>query len=178
MSLKGIFKKENKKAVQISERTTKEQKVLKNMTKEDFLKIVVEKVNQAFGDNDLDKKTLEDYAKKLCYEEDLKNNYLNKDSEVVTKYFNMLPKKKKELFVSPNESNIESIQSGELEEDDIVPEKGDFDNLQKTNEKLKIKLVITEISQNKKEKDLRKLLSPFASAFNVSPQFGMVMFFY
>jgi len=72
------------------------------------------------------------------------------------------------------ESKLESLQSDVFEEEETAPDDTDFEsNLQKTNEKLKIKLVITEISQTKKDKDLRKLLSPFASAFNLSPQFGM-----
>lgn len=175
-SLKGVFgkKKPETKAVVISERTKKEQEKLKSMKEEEILKIVREKVADAFGDTNVDKSTLDEYAKKLCLESELKGIYFSKDSEVVTKYFNMLPKKKKEMFVSGMESTtLESLKSDEVEENE-TPDKGDFESLQKTNEKLKIKLVITEVSHNKKEKDLRKLLSPFASAFNVSPQFGMV----
>lgn len=160
MSFNGVFKKS------ISE---KEQEKFEKMIKEDMLKLVVEKVKN------------EEMAKNLCFKEDLKKNYLNKDPGVVLKYFNNLSKmNKKELFSTKEESKTESLQpEEEMEElnEETDPTKEVFEILKK-NEELKIKLVITEIGQKKEVKDLRKLVSPFLTALNLNPQFGMVKFLY
>jgi len=103
MSLKKWTQKvtENKKEKSqvkhkvITERTKKEQETISKMKKEEILGIVKEKVADAFGDTNLDPKTLDEYASKLSFEDELRRIYFSKDSETITKYFNMIPKKKK-----------------------------------------------------------------------------------
>ena len=43
----------------------------------------------------------------------------------------------------------------------------------KENQKIKIKLIIVEISHTKKEQNIRKFLSPIATTLGKNPQFGM-----
>jgi uncharacterized lipoprotein YddW (UPF0748 family) len=93
----------------------------------------------------------------------------------VKEYFQILEiKENKNLFESQNTSKIESFQMKEDDEEEIEKEIEFPEDLQtlKTNEKIKIKLVITEIHQTENERVLRKICSPFASAFNLSPEFG------
>jgi len=65
------------------------------------------------------------------------------------------------------EITIDDEELDQYEDFEVTEEDG------KTNQKLKIKLVIVEISHTQKEKNIRSFLSPLASMFGQSPQFGM-----
>jgi len=73
-----------------------------------------------------------------------------------------------------------TLSSGTIQEQGELDFEGDeFEDFEvtdediKTNQKIKIKLVIVEISHTKKEQNIRKFLSPLASLTGQSPQFGM-----
>ena len=112
-----------------------------------------------------------------------KKDYLNKDFKAVKDYFQILESKEKHnIFESTSttilDSKSESLNSNqkefnlEGEEEEEIEFPKNLEEL-KTNEKIKIKLVITEIHHTQNERNLRKICSPFANILNLSPEFGM-----
>jgi hypothetical protein len=86
--------------------------------------------------------------------------------------------KKTGMFSSVGSSNIptSTIDDSQQEEDDEIYTDFDKEDLVtdfKVNQKIKIKLIIVEISHTKKEQNIRKFLSPLATTFGKNPQFGM-----
>jgi hypothetical protein len=82
------------------------------------------------------------------------------------------------MFSSVGSSNIptSTIDDPQQEEDDEIYSDFDKEDLVtdfKVNQKIKIKLIIVEISHTKKEQNIRKFLSPLATTFGKNPQFGM-----
>ena len=75
-------------------------------------------------------------------------------------------------MVSGVESLPQSISQNQQEDEEEIHFEETDELFSKTNEKIKIKLVITEIAKNNKDKTIRKILSPFASTFDLSPQCG------
>jgi hypothetical protein len=131
-------------------------------------------------------KKLHGYNKKpknladLCTADGIKKCYLNKDFKSVAEYFKLnvsKPSSKRPMMWSSQseapDSKSEFLSPEEEDEDDMNSE--DLDSLSrvKLNEKLKIKLIITEIDVSKNARTVRHLVSPIAKAFNLSPQFGM-----
>jgi hypothetical protein len=140
--------------------------------------LVQKKIFQ-FSDEEVDEKKVIQVSQKLASPKGIQEAYLNKNFKQVLDYFQTIPKKeKKDFLVSGIQSDVNGVSgSQEQEEEDFVLEKEDLENLTKTNEKLKIKLVITEIAKSQKEKSLRKLLSPVASTLNIGPKCGKSSFF-
>eukprot|EP01080_Neovahlkampfia_damariscottae_P001184 gene1184-10698_t len=182
MSLKGAFGKkkttktnepidENKKIKLKIEKDKKEFQQLKDFEKLEFVK---EKIITASREDpkNVDHKKLSNVATKLAEEEGIKEAYLNKNFKSAMEYFQTIPKEnKRSTLVSGIESTPQSIsQQNDDDEEEIFE---DSELFSKTNEKIKIKLVITEIAKTNKDKTIRKILSPFASTFDLSPQCGM-----
>jgi exoribonuclease R len=124
-------------------------------------------------------KSIDELSKRLCVKEELQKAYLNKNFKAVKEYFQKPTLTKKPVFSNVLSSKMESVQSvNEVGfEDEPVDDWEDFEVTEddsKTNQKIKIKLVIVEISHTKKEQNIRKFLSPLASITGQSPQFGMV----
>lgn len=139
---------------------------LKKLENEDRIKLVGKK----FGGNT-------ENIENLCTENGMKKTYLNKDFKSVIEYFRTFKPTKEKGFFQSTESNLESdstSNSVEIEQEEKELEKlEELSKYSKTNEKVKIKLIISEISKSTPEKNLRKFLSPFASTLNLSPQFGI-----
>ena len=155
------------------EKIEKEKNIFFEMDGMDKYFVVQQKIKEASKGN-IDNKTLNDFSKKLSTSEGIKTAYLNKDFQNAIEYFKSIPKeKKKKVMVSNVEIDVpESIMNEDDEDENFSFEKEDEEFLMKTNEKLKVKLVITEIAKSEKEKTLRKLLSPVASTLNIGPKCG------
>jgi hypothetical protein len=179
-----LFKKKKRTRI-ISEKVKNDMEELSKKTEDERIQIVFEKLlnSSKYNVSSVDLKKVRTMSKNLSLEEslkesknyNLKKDYLNKDFKAVKEYFQILEiKENKNLFESQNTSKIESFQIEKEEEKEEEKEIEFPEDLQilKTNEKIKIKLVITEIHQTENERVLRKLCSPFASAFNLSPEFG------
>jgi site-specific recombinase XerC len=185
MSLKGAFGKKqtsSKTTEEVDENKKKKLKIEKDKYNFNLLsptertEKVKEKIIKASREDpkNVDEKKLQKVAAKLAEEEGIKEAYLNKSFKSAMEYFQMVPKEKK--IRSSLISEVESIPSSdskhmdEDEDEEIFEDNSDI--FLKTNEKIKIKLVITEIAKNNKDKTIRKILSPFASTFDISPQCG------
>jgi hypothetical protein len=155
-----------------------EKKTMDSMDSFEKMTLVQKKIFQ-FSDEEVDEKKVIQVSQKLASPKGIQEAYLNKNFKQVLDYFQTIPKKeKKDFLVSGIQSDVNGVSgSQEQEEEDFVLEKEDLENLTKTNEKLKIKLVITEIAKSQKEKSLRKLLSPVASTLNIGPKCGKSSFF-
>eukprot|EP01080_Neovahlkampfia_damariscottae_P001200 gene1200-10714_t len=139
------------------------------------MNLVQKKIQNATG-SEVPEKTLVDFSKNLSTPEGIQEAYLNKNFKNALEYFQTIPKQKEKqnYLVSGVESEVlNSISEGQQIEEDEIYSKEDEEILMKTNEKLKIKLVITEIAKNEKERTIRKLLSPVASTLNIGPKCGM-----
>lgn len=169
INTKQLFNKNQK--VTFTEKQKEDYEKVKNMDDEVKLKIVKDKVMK---NSDTSPKKLDDFCKNLYNEESIMKTYLNKDHKELKEYFNMISSTKKGVFDSVNTVSKSESVSSEKKEDLALDFDDDIGDLElKTNEKLKIKLVITEVAKTKKAKDLRQVLSPFASALNINPKFGM-----
>jgi hypothetical protein len=171
--MKKVSKTQNKKekTVQMFE---KEKRIFNNMTKEEKYEAVLNKL-KAKG-KILKGQDQETSAKNLSDIESLKKTYLNPNFKATVEYFNAIPKKQK--FMSSNSDETVSVSVSEKIEEksnlEISEEIIEIPNL-KVNEKLKIKLVLVEQNKNEKGKNMRKILSPFMSTFNVgSSKMGII----
>jgi hypothetical protein len=188
MSLKGAFGKKTttSKTENVDENKKKKLKIEKDKYNFNLLsptertEHVKEKIINASREDpkNVDEIKLGKVAAKLAEEDGIKEAYLNKSFKSAMEYFQMVPKEKKRK--STLISGVESIPTSdsknmeEEEEEEIFEDEPDI--FLKTNEKIKIKLVITEIAKNNKDKTIRKILSPFASTFDISPQCGKNFF--
>ena len=166
--LSDSSKKEKKKIEE-------DKKRLEELNDKEKMEIIQKKMFSATGD-DVPEKVLIDFSKKLSTPKGIQEAYLNKNFQNAMEYFQTIPKQKikKNVLVSGVQSELPSSLSepNEEEEEDETFGKEEEEFLMKTNEKLKVKLVITEIAKSEKEKTLRKLLSPVASTLNIGPKCG------
>lgn len=74
-----------------------------------------------------------------------------------------------------NSKNIKVEEEEKKEEKEEMDElfRMDSQNQYQIKKKIKIKMIITEITTSKSKKSLRKLISPFTTTLGLSPQFGM-----
>lgn len=120
---------------------------------------------------EIDEDAMMELALNLCTEDGLKRSYLNKDFKAVVEYFRKIqgPDKKNRMLSTSESRSEEKVETIEETEDGL-----DLISLCRVNQKIKIKLVVAEIAREERDVVVRKLLSPFASVFNLSPRFGMV----
>lgn len=183
--LKNFSKKSQKEdtsttdvKVEIPKEILKEQDLFKNTSEKEMILTIKEKLSFLQGNTE---KSLEDLSRRLCVKEELQKAYLNKNFKAVKEYFSTPNSKtvKKPIFSNLISSKMENLSSTSQEPVDLDFEENEFDDFEvseediKTNQKIKIKLVIVEISHTKKEQNIRKFLSPLASLTGQSPQFGM-----
>lgn len=155
-------------------------------TAEEARDIVLEKIKKNIKGAQMNIEDLKRYAVNLSNPEALKAAYLNKEFEGIKKMvrflrknflhqqFDSLPMTKKTSLPS---SGISDIQGFEEEDDDID---FNFDELQEqeqnpraqVKDKVSVKLIIAEIAKSKKEKTIRKLLSPVMNNLDIGPSFG------
>ena len=143
----------------------KDQLRMKEMIEDDKINILRKKIEET-SKKILDQEKLTTFAQNLCIPEYLKTAYLNADFKKVLDYFksNYEVKTNNASILSSKQesSNIRNSFRQELIEFDEYPIE-DF----KTNEKIKIKLVLTENNRTMKEKTFRKLASPFITGLNI-----------
>lgn len=165
---KEIEEKENKakeEIKRIKKSVEKDVETLKKLSNEERLKLISKKCSGK-------KENLEN----LCIEEGLKKNYLNKDFQSVVEYFKTFKSTNNQGIFHSTESNMDSEVSLDSTIEDTDKEIQNIEEMSKyfkTNKKVKIKLIIAEQTKSIPEKNFKKLLSPFASTFNLSPQFGI-----
>jgi hypothetical protein len=169
------MKKKSTKKVEVKEvkdKFEKEKKIFNSMTEEEKYLAVLEKLYEK--DKTINKgETQEESAKYLCDIDGLKKTYLNPNFKATLDYFNTIPKKKNFLS-SISEETSSTQKDEEIEEIERYEQVEEIQNI-KTNEKLKIKIVLTENVRNEKGKTLRKVLSPFISTFKVGDtKMGMI----
>jgi hypothetical protein len=168
--------KQEKESSKFFKKVEEERKKLAELSETEQFLVIKQKVANA--SKNLDEKKLRLIAQGLSSEKGIQQSYLNKNFQTTLDYFQSIPKQKKETFVSGIQSNVPISDSQEQQdEEDIVIGKEDLEDLIKTNEKLKIKLVITEITKSENEKTLRKLLSPVMSTLNIGPKCGKSFLF-
>eukprot|EP01080_Neovahlkampfia_damariscottae_P001185 gene1185-10699_t len=152
---------------------------LESMDELEAVAIVQEKVLKSsnLSINDIDLKKLKQMAKNLALKEDIKKAYINKDFKSVIDFFKIVPNVQEKNKLLSSNSTGESLSLNDENFDDmddmLLIEKLEKQPQVQINEKLKIKLVITEVSHTPKERQLRKILSPVASSFNLTPEFGL-----
>jgi hypothetical protein len=166
--------KQEKESSKYFKKVEEERKKLAELSETEQFLVIKQKV--ANSSKNLDEKKLRLIAQGLSTEKGIKQSYLNKNFQTTLDYFQNIPKQKKETFVSGFQSDVPISDSQEQQDEDIVIGKEDLEDLIKTNEKLKIKLVITEITKSENEKNLRKLLSPVMSTLNIGPKCGKIYF--
>jgi hypothetical protein len=166
-----------KENLKFSKKVEEERKKLSEMSETEQFTIIKEKILKA-SNGEVNEKKFFQIAHGLASEKGVQQAYLNKNFQTTLDYFSTIPKSEKEkTFVSGViQSEVPISGSNEQQEEELVIEQEDMENLIKTNEKLKIKLVITEIAKSEKEKSLRKLLSPVASTLNIGPKCGKILF--
>jgi hypothetical protein len=181
-SKKTTKKVEEKKeeVKQVKEKFEKEKKIFNNMTQEEKYMAVLDKLydkNRTVNKGE----SQEESAKYLCDIEGLKKTYLNPNFKATLDFFNAIPKKKNFLdSVSEGTSKLSENTSISQEKEEEIEEIEQYEMVDdvpniKLNEKLKIKLILTENVQNEKGKTLRKVLSPFISTFKVGDtKMGMI----
>jgi hypothetical protein len=169
----------NDESSKAKKKIEEEKKKMESMDSFEKMTIVQKKIHQ-FSEEEVDEKKVIQVSQKLATPKGIQEAYLNKNFKQALDYFQTIPmkekKEKKEFLVSGVQSDINGVSQEEEEEEEVPIEKEDMENLTKTNEKLKIKLVITEIAKSQKEKSLRKLLSPVASTLNIGPKCGKILF--
>jgi hypothetical protein len=174
-----MFKNKQKqtKSAILSEKATKELEKMENMDEKEIVLHVQEKILKSsnLSVTDIDLKKLRQMAKNLAFKDDIKAAYINKDFKSVIDFFKILPETKKDSSFLSSKSTGESLTLNDEnfdEMDEILQLEQSEKQQIEINEKLKIKLIITEVSHTPKERTVRKILSPFASTLNLSPEFG------
>lgn len=174
---KKDLEKEEKK-IEIPKEIIKEQELFQKTSEKEMILTIKEKLSFLQGNTE---KSLEELSRRLCVKEELQKAYLNKNFKAVKEYFSKPLSKtdKKPIFSNLISSKMDNLSSTSQEPVDVDFEDDQFEDFEvseediKTNQKIKIKLVIVEISHTKKEQNIRKFLSPLASLTGQSPQFGM-----
>lgn len=152
----------------ITQKAKDDQKKCDSMSNDEKLKVVKQKLKEYTGNTgnfkfiyQIDDEELEECAIPLCSKKHLQEQYLNKNFKSALDYFNS-----KNIKVEEDEKKEETEEIKELV-------RMDSQNHYKIKNKIKIKLIITEITTSKSKKSLRKLISPFTTSLGLSPQFGM-----
>jgi hypothetical protein len=150
------------------------------MNIKDKIKISGMKLIKWKGNNkskDIDWTKVEKFVKPLIIKEELEKKYLNKNSKAAIQMFKDYSK------MDDEEINLIEDEEEEEFEKNIKKIENETENIQrKIGEKIKIKLVITEIAQSKTQQTFRSVLSPFMTTLNLGniilvnnlgPTFGM-----
>lgn len=137
---------------------------------------------------------LREWARSLCYVDELKECYLNPEFAHTMTLFNDLDKKQQQINAAQEKersgfltsasaggvSAPEQYRPDDLEDLDVLlqdleqeQDQPHFKALQKNKNRVKIKLVIAEICKSSAQKTLRKMLSPVLTKFDHQQQFGM-----
>lgn len=172
--LVGIFSKKKPNET-LKLKAKEEDAKLEKLSLEEKKEILIRKFLEETGISreECDEETLSSLSESLCTKEGIKKSYLNKDFKSVVNYFKTLKFKEKKKKILQSTEGISKSESEKIEtEEEIEEDLTLYENI-KVNEKIKIKLIITEIAHSEKEKNLRKILSPFADLFKVAPRFGM-----
>lgn len=172
-TLGGIFAKK-KPSDSIKQKIKEEEEKLSKLTLDEKKEILIKKFLESSGitRDEADEDALSELAEGLCTKEGVKNNYLNRDFKSVVDYFkNFKTKERKNTLLK---STQEISRSETIKEEEEEPEEDlEIFKSVKVNEKIKIKLIITELAHTEKEKKLRQIISPFANALKLTPKFGM-----
>jgi len=137
---------------------------------------------------------LAEYAMTLCDAEGLKDAYLNTEFDKIKKLFTNLEKMDKQESKWMPSSKTESSSSPEsvveepvdpLETDNVPKTVEELEALEREqvekgrgrekikDNKVRIKILISEIAKSSKEKGIRRALAPVMSGLNIGPTFGM-----
>jgi hypothetical protein len=151
-------------------------KYQKMETKEKLL-LVKQKLSKLSKNSKLQETVLEALASKLCDEKKLKKFYLNTNFKSVLEYFEIETPKSEGIGISSGSGNTKSlVNTFEDVGEEVKIELSEYpEPIIKHNDKLKIKLVLTENARTKTQKTIRKFASPFIDAFEVGDSsFGMI----
>lgn len=164
----------------------------RNKSKED---IIIEKLKK--GNKQaltLPEGELREWARSLCYMDELKECYLNPEFAHTMTLFNDLEQKQQQINAQQEKERtgfLSSVSSGgvsapeqykpeDLDDLDVLlqdleqeQEQPHFRALQKSKNRVKVKLVIAEICKSSAQKTLRKMLSPVLTKFDHQQMFGM-----
>lgn len=122
---------------------------------------------------------LKEYADNLGTVEGIKKAYLNKEFTAIKKLFSSMRSMKKMGALSSALSSTASDYTKSechlerLPDDIEIAERESSLLPARFKDTIKVKLVIAEIAKNKKERTMRRLLSPIMSSISASPQFGL-----
>ncbi|KAG2377475.1 hypothetical protein C9374_009386 [Naegleria lovaniensis] len=122
---------------------------------------------------------LKEYADNLGTVDGIKKAYLNKEFTAIKKLFSSMRNVKKMGALSSALSSTASDYTKSecnlerLPEDIEIAERESKLLSTRFKDTIKVKLVIAEIAKNKKERTMRRLLSPIMSSISASPQFGL-----
>jgi hypothetical protein len=154
---KEIIEKDEKKIQKI----VMEQQKFEKITNEEKLKIVKKKIDKSTSSFSEEQKIK--FSENLSDIEKLKETYLNQNFKSVVEYFEKTfeVKTQKSMFSSSMSSLIDNQYESYFQVDDYPEE--EFKN----NEKIKIKLILSEINKTEKEKTLRRIASPFFCALDI-----------
>ena len=154
------------------------------LTHQEQLGVIIGKIRQSskkvqnMSDDDL-----KEYAENLCTIEGLKKAYLNKEFNAINKLFSSMrnisqhgskgfslnsKSESKSLIGMTDSASLDKLPS-DIEEAEELSKK----LATRFRDTIKVKLVIAEIAKNKKERTMRRLLSPIMSSVSMSPQFGL-----
>ena len=162
---------------------------LSDKSNEDVLHILKEKILTAAGakENEVQKEELYSSILKFSEVRYIKKYYMNKNFVSTMKYFDLerkdkIGKNEKSHFRSHSEvKGFQSIIDHEEKEDENhhIISKEMYDELsEKVNEKIKIKIIITDQLKTRNSKNIRALTSPIASMLGLSPTYGLIFFFF
>jgi hypothetical protein len=164
----GNKPKPNKKdSLQVSSKSIEDQKKFDSLSYEEKLQIVKDKIRAYTGNKE--EEMLELCAKPLFDKTELQKSYLNKNFKSTMEFFSNFDKNQRGSISNSGQ------QDDEVDEWDSkkVLEENEKSLRYKLSNKVKVKLVVTEISFSDKQKHLRKLVSPFISTFGIGPRMGL-----
>lgn len=153
-----------------SESLKKDIEAFQTIPEEEKFETVKKKIQKQTSSK-FDQKNLENLASKLSEKKKLQKYYLNTNFKAVLEYFDLEQEKTTTpgAFSSSNSTPKSLVSEFRDEfEDEIIQERIlEYPETKTVNEKIKIKLVLTENVRTDFKKSMRKIASPFVNAFNI-----------
>ena len=130
--------------------------------------VVKQKLKKATKKN-YSENQLNNMALKLSEKDKIKKFYLNTNFKAALEYFDVETATPKSAGVlsSSNSTPKSIISNFEEESIEIVRNLEILEENPKINEKIKVKLILTENARTNNQKTFRKLVSPFLNAFDI-----------
>jgi hypothetical protein len=174
--LSAFGKKKQNLDEELKERINLEQQDLSKITTKEKQAILTRKIlaTTTLKKEEIDENAMDQLTLNLSTMDGLKSTYLNKDFKAVADYFKTIKSMRSKVpLTSIGDSNTGSNTIETIGEDEEIDDDLDIISKCKVNQKIKVKLIITEIAHEERDRNVRKILSPFASALGLSPRYGM-----